>query len=120
MSTPTSKASALMTRARTRLLLDHPWFGALAMRLQMLADESQPTCSTDGTHLFYNSEFVASLPDSELTAIMAHEVMHCALLHCFRRGARDPEQWNRATDYAINSELQAAGFNLPSDALLDP
>jgi predicted metal-dependent peptidase len=118
--TDTLKARACMTRARTRILLDHPWFGALAMRLQMLPDESQPTCATDGTRLVYNPSFVTSLPDSELTAVMAHEVMHCALLHPYRRGARDAEQWNVATDHAINLQLQAAGFGLPSDCLADP
>ncbi len=110
----------IMTRARTRLLLDSPWFGALAMRLRMESDPSIPTIGTDGTKLAYNPQFVSSLPDAHLTAVMAHEVMHCALLHPFRRGSRDFADWNKATDYAINNELVAAGFQLPPDVLIDP
>lgn len=112
--------STIMTRARTRLLLDSPWFGSLAMRLQFEPKPEVQTMATDGTHLFYAPEFIATLPDAHLTACIAHEVMHCALLHPFRRGSRDPKLWNQATDYVINGELQAAGFQLPPDVLTDP
>lgn len=108
-----------MTAARTRLLLDFPWFGSLAMRLKVSADESIPTFQTDGTNLKYNPTFLESLTDPELTAVIGHEVMHCALLHPYRRGNRDLKQWNRACDYAINSELTRAGLQLPKDALRD-
>ena len=113
--------SVIMTRARTRLLLDSPWFGSLAMRLRFDATRADvQTLATDGTSLFYSPEFVASLPDAELTACIAHEVMHCALLHPFRRGSRDLKLWNQATDFVITSELVAAGFRLPADVLIDP
>ena len=113
-------AETCMTRARTRLLLDQPWFGSLAMRLQMISDSSVPTVETDGTKLVYNPEFVLSRTDADLLTIMAHEVMHCALLHPYRRGARSPEKYNRAADFVVNAELVAAGFVLPSDAVYDP
>lgn len=108
-----------MTRTRTRLLLDSPWFGSLAMRLKM-EPHTCPTMETDGSTLRYNPEWITTIPDAELVAVMAHEVMHCALLHPYRRGGRDAQRWNRATDYAINADLKAAGFQLPADALLDP
>jgi predicted metal-dependent peptidase len=108
-----------MTRARTRLLLDYPWFGSLAMRLRFEAKPDVQTMATDGTTLFYAPDFVATLPDAELVGVMAHEVMHCALLHPFRRGSRDLAEWNQATDYAINGELFKAGFKLPADVLHD-
>jgi len=108
-----------MTRTRTRLLLDQPWFGSLSMRLKIVEDAQTATMATDGSELRYNPEFVTKQTDEHLTAILAHEVMHCALLHPFRRGSRDSEQWNKACDYAVNSDLVAAGFRLPSDALLD-
>lgn len=112
--------NARMTAARTRLLLDYPWFGSLAMRLQVIESHEIPTFATDGTKLAYNPDFLESLNDAELTGVIAHEVMHCALLHPYRRGARDPKTWNRAADYVINSELIAAGLTLPKDGLIDP
>lgn len=107
-----------VTKARTRLLLDQPWFGSLAMRLKIVPADIE-TFDVDGTALRYSPTFADSLTDDELEAVLAHEVMHCALLHMFRRGNRDHRQWNEACDYAINGELVKAGFKLPKDGLLD-
>jgi predicted metal-dependent peptidase len=114
-----AQALKAMVRARTQLLLNQPWFGALAMRLLMVADWNIETMATDGTRLLYNPQFALGLPECELIAVIAHEVMHCALLHPYRRGAREHKRWNRATDYTINSVLQDAGFQLPKDVLID-
>lgn len=111
---------ARMTAARTRLLLDFPWFGSLAMRLAIEPDASIPTFQTNGTVLKYNPETVEKYTDPELTAIVGHEVMHCALLHPFRRGNRDRKIWNQACDYSINPEIVRSGMKLPADALIDP
>jgi predicted metal-dependent peptidase len=108
-----------ITKARTRLLLDSPWFGALSMRLDIQPKPGVETFSTDGTHLFFEPSYVETLPESQLAGILAHEVMHCALLHPYRRGHRDHGKWNEACDYAINGELKTANFELPSDVLFD-
>ena len=57
---------------------------------------------------------------AELEAVLAHEVLHCALGHHCRRGGRDPQLWNEAADLAINPILIGNGFTLPAGALLDP
>ena len=108
-----------LTAARTRLLLDYPWFGSLSMRLRLEEDSTIPTFATDGTRIKYNPEFLDKVSDPELTAILAHGVMHCALLHPYRRGNRDPKLWNIATDHAINNELKKAGLSLPADCVCD-
>jgi predicted metal-dependent peptidase len=105
-------------RARTRLLLDFPWFGALSMRLKIQAADCQ-TFRTDGTVLEYSPAFADTLTDAELTGVIAHEVLHCALLHPFRRGARDHGTWNKACDFVINQELIDAKLTLPSGCLVD-
>jgi len=109
-----------ITAVRTRLLLDFPWFGTLAMRLKIEESIDCPTFRVDGTTMEYNAEFMSKLTDSELTAVLAHEVMHCALLHPYRRENRDNKLWNVATDYAINGELVKAGMKLPKGVKLDP
>lgn len=113
-------AQTKMTAARTRLLLDHPWFGSLAMRLKIEPDSTIKTFNVNGTVLKYSPTAAQELTDSELTGVMAHEVLHCALLHPYRRGNRDAKLWNMACDYAINSQVIAAGLKLPKDVLLDP
>ena len=107
-----------LSRARTQLLLNQPFFGTLCLRLKLDAG-SLPTMATDGRRIVYNAEFVEELRSAELEGVLAHEVLHCALAHQCRRGQRDPELWNRAADLAINPILIANGFKLPGDALID-
>lgn len=76
--------------------------------------------ATDGRRIVFNAEFVDSLEPGQLEAVLAHEVMHCALGHHCRRGERDPQLWNEAADLAINPLLVANGFSLPEGALIDP
>lgn len=108
------------SRLRTQLLLQHPFFGQLAMELIPVPDDSVGTACTDGVKLWYSPKFLFSLPDPEQLGVVAHEVMHPALLHTFRRGGRDNDQWNDAADYAINPLLIDAGIHLPAGVLYDP
>ncbi len=101
-----------LTRARTQLLLSHPFFGALCLRLKLFP-AAISTMATDGRRIAYGPKFVASLTPAELEGVLAHEVMHCALAHHCRRGTRDLKLWNQAADYAINYLLVANGFTLP-------
>jgi predicted metal-dependent peptidase len=106
-------------KARTTLLLDHPFFGALLFRLGAKVSRSIATMATDGVSLFYNPGFVDTLNPAELAGVLAHEVMHPALQHHTRRGDRDRARWNMACDYAINPILLDAGLTLPKDVLID-
>jgi predicted metal-dependent peptidase len=108
-----------LTRARTQLLLNQPFFGTLCLRLKMVVMPEFPTMATDGRRIAYNPEFVEKLTPAELEGVLAHEVMHCALAHHCRRGDRDRQLWNKAADYAINPILTSSGLTLPKDALLD-
>ena len=47
---------------------------------------------------------------------MARVVLACALKHHTRRGARDPERWQRASQLVTHGLLRDAGFTLPPDA----
>lgn len=105
--------------ARTALLLDQPFFGVLALQLKLLEDPTAPTAWTDGAHMAFNPAFVDRLSQEELKALIAHEVMHCACGHPWRRNSREPLPWNVAADYAINGILRDAHFQLPAGALLD-
>jgi len=110
----------IVTKARTALVLDNPFFGALSMRLKIIEDPKCDTAWVDGTNLGYNPDFVSELPFDQVKGVMAHEVMHCGLNHPARRGHRDPKKWNIACDHAINPILLNNGFALPDGALNDP
>jgi Putative metallopeptidase domain len=106
-------------KARTALLLDHPFFGSLLFRLGGRVTGSIPTMATDGVSLFYNPAFVETLNAAELAGVLAHECMHPALQHHTRRGDRDRKRWNMACDYAINPLPLDAGLTLLKDVLIE-
>ncbi len=105
-------------KAKSLLLLDHPFFGTLIARTPFVEDTAVDTMATNGKRVRYNTEFVDGLTDPHLMGVLAHEVMHVAYGHCWRRSFREPKQWNVATDYAINSIILEAGLTLPEGALI--
>lgn len=107
--------------ALVALVMDQPFFGALALRLKMTPDPSCDTAWTDGVSLGYNPSYIESLSHAERVGLVAHEVMHCAAGHPWRRDGRDPKRWNIGCDLAINHEVTAAGMSLPAGGLMpDP
>jgi len=117
-----------ISRARTMLVLDHPFFGVLALKLKVVFCThvvtpqgvlQLDTAATDGVHCFWNPAFVEACSDNELIGVWAHEVMHLAAMHHTRQGNRDPDLWNDAGDYAINITLVGAKFTLPNSVLIN-
>lgn len=113
------KALAKIRQARSNLILDHAFFGSLVMRLRECSDPTAKTLWTNGVELGFNPQYVLELPMLELQAGLAHEVLHVANGHTWRRGHRDAKRWNRSVDFAVNPILRDAGFQVPKDWLLD-
>lgn len=106
-----------LTRARTALVIDQPFFGMLALRLMLVEDVATKTLSVDGKQIKYNPEFVADLSPNLTKSALGHEVMHCVFDHIGRRGGRSHRKWNQAGDYIINASLKDAGFEIGEDWL---
>jgi predicted metal-dependent peptidase len=94
-----------LAKARTSLILDHPFFGAVALNMPMVFDASTPTACTDGKQVRFNPDFVASLTDEETRFLVAHECCHPMFEHLYRMKGRDASRWNQAADYVINQLL---------------
>jgi predicted metal-dependent peptidase len=114
------KALKAISKARAQLILGHPFFAALALRLAVVEEPRAHTMAVDGKHLFYSPDWVNAQKPDHLVTIVAHEAMHCALHHPFRRGSREPERANIAMDHAVNLILKDAGFPMPKHATMDP
>jgi predicted metal-dependent peptidase len=114
------KAYEKIVRARAGLVLNHPFFGHLALQLKLHEDQTCDTAWSDGKTLAYNPLYVNMLPPEKLKGLMGHVVMHPACRHHLRRNGRNPKQWNMACDYAINWILLEAGLTLPDGYLDDP
>lgn len=115
----TMNAKKKVMAARAGLILDAPFFGNLALRLNIKEDPSCKTAWTDSISLGFNPEFIDGLTLDETKGLVAHEVSHCMFSHHTRRNGRNVRKWNEAGDYVINLELIAAGFVLPKGVLVN-
>lgn len=115
-----TKALAKLTNARTALLLDHYFFGRLGLYLKLVENTSLPTLAVDGKHIFYNPEFILSLPNDLVRSAIVHEISHCIFDHQSRRCGRDPKTWNKAGDYAIHDMMTKAKFKIGDGWLYEP
>lgn len=109
-----------LVRARTALILDHPFFGQLALRLKLVEDSAVATLCVDGKEIRYNPDFVAGLSPSLTRSALVHEVGHCVFEHIGRRNGRDPRKWNHAGDYVINAMIKDSGFEIGTNWLYNP
>lgn len=149
LTTPTDtaaldKAKQSIVTARVNLILKQTFFGALVLRLKMVADAAIPTACTDGKTMRYNPEFMNGLSLKQIEGVCCHEVLHCACGHIWREkdlpfptlpentpkdlSADEIEKLklilrhdkaNQAMDYAINPIIIDSGLELPPDCLLD-
>ncbi len=109
-----------LAAARTRLILDKPFLGALVMRLPLKAANPEwcPTVATDARHFYYNAEYIEALSLEQTQFMLAHEALHCALSHFARRQHRVRHRWDLACDFAINPLLAKDGLKPPPGALI--
>ena len=105
----------LLAQDRHKLLLRHPFTGAVVMRLDLRVERAEglETAATNGCIIKVNPDFYASLDDDERLFVIAHEAWHCILMHFARRRDRDPMLFNVATDLEIHFLLTKEGFRPP-------
>ncbi|MFP5507520.1 MAG: DUF2201 family putative metallopeptidase [Gammaproteobacteria bacterium] len=108
-----------LSAARTRLILDKPFLGALVLRLPMVQADPKwcRTTATDARAFYYNAQYLEGLSLDQTQFILAHEALHCALSHFARREHRAKHRWDLACDLAINPLLIKDGLKPPPGAL---
>lgn len=115
-----------ISKAKSTLLLDHPFFGSLVMNLPLhiedatwfVSNEMSKTAAVSNHNIYLCCQFVERISDPELLFVIAHEVLHPALDHINRLSTRDALRWNCATDYVINQLLvQSEVGEMPEIAL---
>ena len=110
-----------LAAARTRLILDKPFLGALVLRLPLV--EAHPnwckTATTDAKKLYYSEEYIEALDIQETQFVLAKQALHCALSHFARRQHRIKDRWEVACDYAVNPLLVNDGLKAPPGTMVD-
>lgn len=110
-----NEAETKLAKARTKLIMDKPFLGALVLRLHSKAAKPKwcQTTATDAKSFYYNAEYIEALNVQEIQFVLAHEALHCALSHFARRQHRNKQRWDLACDYAINPILLEEGLKSP-------
>lgn len=121
MATDIARLETKLAAARTRLILEKPFLGALVMHLPLKAADPKwcKTTATDARNFYFNPEYIGRLTLEQTQFVLAHEAMHCALSHFNRRNHRQKHRWDVACDYAVNMILDEERMRGPDNALMN-
>lgn len=118
------KALEKWSKTRMRLAIRNPFIARLAMQLEIIpvVDYRCRTACTDGKRVFCDANFILNMNDNDSIFVLAHEVLHCALLHFARQdvegGIENHKMWNWAIDHEVNSLLAQDGLIVPDGAVI--
>ncbi len=107
------KASTLLKQAKSKLLLNYPFFGSLATTLKFDQNDNIQAFLSDGDVLEYNDEYIEDLDSDELEFVLSNAAMHQVLKHQKRANGRYKWLWQLSLDYSINSMLVQNGLDAP-------
>lgn len=107
----------MLAKAKVQLIIDHPFFAALILQIP-IREGDIGTIGTNGKEIIYNPSWIQDNQDY-LPGVLAHEVLHVALGHIWRKGEREPLRWNAAADFAVNPLVLEAGLELPPLRLIN-
>jgi len=114
MQQPVAQPSAELMRrvdkAKSLLILDHPFFGTAVTKRSIIYTDRVPTAAMSATgQIYMNPDWCEPLTVRQLMFLLAHEAFHYMLAHSLRRKHRDARAWNVAADKVINDTLIDAG-----------
>lgn len=93
------------------------FYASLLTQMYRIETEKVPTLgvtiANGRIELFYNPKFLEGLTTTEARAVLEHECMHLVMEHIMRKDDRSHDQWNIATDLAINQMIDG----LPKDCV---
>jgi len=105
-----------ISQAKAKLLVEYPYFGTLASKINVVINDDIETFKSDGKKVEINSEYINKIELSEMEFIFANGAMHASLSHEMRKNNRSGWLWQMATDMAINDMLVENSLNMPYGA----
>lgn len=93
-----------------------PYIHCFLVRMSVCYTYSLPTMAVDGKgNIYINPEFGAQqLTAKEFLGVLIHETFHILNNTFERLGNRDMKIWNIATDFIMNRDILADGYDLPA------
>ena len=108
-----SKNMQKLSKAKAKLLVDYPYFGTIASKLELVVNDDIQAFKSDGKKLQYSQTFLEDSTLGELEFVLANGAMHSVLAHDNRQNNRSGWLWQMATDMAINDMLVENGLDMP-------
>jgi len=105
-----------ISQAKAKLLVEYPYFGTLASKLELKINDDIEAFKSNGVILECNSDYLDKLELSELEFVFANGAMHSTLAHESRKNNRSGWLWQMATDMAINDMLVENSLDMPYGA----
>lgn len=105
-----------ISQAKSRLLLKYPFFGTLASKVELIANDDIANFKSNGIKLEYNQDYLQNLDVSQMEFVFANAAMHSSLSYENRKNNRSSWLWQLATDYAINDMLVENNLTMPDGA----
>ena len=105
-----------ISQAKAKLLVEYPYFGTLASKLELLVNDNIEAFKSNGVTLEYREEYLDKLSVEEMEFVLANGAMHQTLAYGMRKNNRSGWLWQMATDIAINDMLVENGLALPYGA----
>jgi predicted metal-dependent peptidase len=105
-----------ISQAKAKLLVDYPYFGTLAAKIEVVVNNDIEAFKSDGKKVEINGDYLETLELGEMEFIFANGAMHASLAHEARRNDRSGWLWQMATDMAINDMLVENGLEMPYGA----
>lgn len=102
-----------ISQAKAKLLVEQPYFGTLASRLELTPSDNIQAFLSDGVRFQYNDEYLSALTLDEMGFALSNGALHAALAHEDRQKNRMGWLWQLATDFAINAMLVENGLTKP-------
>ncbi|WP_455360433.1 vWA domain-containing protein [Streptomyces sp. SYSU K21746] len=111
-------------RALSWFISSYPLLGGIAAGMTLVADAelarthgiSIAAVNAAAGEIYINP--LCRYADDEWRFVLGHEMLHAALRHGERRGARDPFLFNVAADYVVNGWLHEMGVGAMPEGLL--
>ncbi|QOP45089.1 vWA domain-containing protein [Sulfurimonas paralvinellae] len=105
-----------ISQAKAKLLVEYPYFGTLATKLELVVNDDIESFKSNGVKLEYREEYLKELELPEIEFILANGAMHATLSHDMRKQKRSGWLWQMATDIAINDMLLQNEMQMPYGA----
>jgi len=105
-----------ISQAKAKLLVEYPYFGTLASKLELVVNDDIESFKSNGKKLEFREAYLDELTIAEVEFLLANGAMHQVLLHENRKNNRSGWLWQMATDIAINDMLLQNKMVMPYGA----